>query len=131
MGPWLVFGALLNRSTMALFQSPPLGRPFGDFVSAARVTMLGVVRFLAGELHAVPGCGHLRTMQRCLMLRSSCDWKRVPALCTRTVCRHSAALVPWVAFSSCLLCGGCQVVQQHCCSRCRCATSPTNRLQCT
>lgn len=43
MGPWLVFASLLNRSAMALFQGAPLGRPFGEFVSAARVTMLGLV----------------------------------------------------------------------------------------
>jgi acyl-coenzyme A synthetase/AMP-(fatty) acid ligase len=43
MGPWLVFAALLNRCAMALFQGPPAGRPFGEFVCAARVTMLGVV----------------------------------------------------------------------------------------
>lgn len=58
MGPWLVFGALLNRCAMALFQGPPLGRPFGDFVSAARVTMLGVVsRPAADALHTNPASG--------------------------------------------------------------------------
>eukprot|EP00887_Chlorella_sp_A99_P006425 scaffold3.g6425.t1 len=43
MGPWLVFAALLNGGTLALFQGSPLGRPFGEFVEAARVTQLGLV----------------------------------------------------------------------------------------
>ena len=63
MGPWLVFGALLNRCTMALFQGPPLGRPFGDFVSAAQVTMLGVVRSFASRLHTFPRLLASRTTQ--------------------------------------------------------------------
>ncbi len=43
MGPWLVFAALLNGAAIALFNGPPLARPFGEFVDAARVTMLGLV----------------------------------------------------------------------------------------
>ena len=43
MGPWLVFAALLNGAAIALFNGAPLARPFGEFVDAARVTMLGVV----------------------------------------------------------------------------------------
>ena len=35
--------ALLNGATIALFQGSPQGRPFGAFVQAAGVTMLGVV----------------------------------------------------------------------------------------
>lgn len=43
MGPYLVFAALLNGAAIALFNGPPLARPFGEFVDAARVTMLGLV----------------------------------------------------------------------------------------
>ena len=43
MGPWLVFAALLNRATIALFDGAPTGRPFCEFVQDARVSMLGVV----------------------------------------------------------------------------------------
>lgn len=35
--------ALLNGATIALLQGSPQGRPFGEFVEAAGVTMLGVV----------------------------------------------------------------------------------------
>jgi hypothetical protein len=43
MGPWLIFAALLNRATIALFDGAPTTLEFGKFVSGARVTMLGVV----------------------------------------------------------------------------------------
>ncbi|PRW59713.1 acetyl- synthetase [Chlorella sorokiniana] len=43
LGPWLVFAALLNGATIALLHGSPQGRPFGEFVQAAHVTMLGVV----------------------------------------------------------------------------------------
>ncbi|KAL4458608.1 hypothetical protein ABPG75_013473 [Micractinium tetrahymenae] len=43
LGPWLVYATLLNGATIALFHGSPQGRPFGEFVAAAHVTMLGVV----------------------------------------------------------------------------------------
>jgi len=43
MGPWLVFAALLNRATIALSSSAPTTREFGEFVTDAGVTMLGLV----------------------------------------------------------------------------------------
>jgi acetyl-CoA synthetase len=43
MGPWLIYAALLNDATIALYQGSPLGRDFGEFVAHAGVTMLGVV----------------------------------------------------------------------------------------
>eukprot|EP00899_Mesostigma_viride_P003230 jgi/Mesvir1/12908/Mv25031-RA.1 len=43
MGPWLVFAALLNNATIALYEGSPLGADFGRFVQVARVTMLGLV----------------------------------------------------------------------------------------
>ena len=47
MGPWLVFAALLNGATLALFQGSPLGRDFGVFIEAAGVSMLGLVPSIA------------------------------------------------------------------------------------
>ena len=43
MGPWLVFAALINRATIALYSGAPKGREFGEFVTRTKVTMLGVV----------------------------------------------------------------------------------------
>jgi len=43
MGPWLIYASLINGATIALFDGAPTGRPFGQFVARAQVTMLGVV----------------------------------------------------------------------------------------
>lgn len=43
MGPWLIFAALINKASIALYYGAPLGEGFGRFVQDARVTMLGVV----------------------------------------------------------------------------------------
>ena len=43
MGPWLIFAALINKASIALYYGAPLGQEFGEFVQNAKVTMLGVV----------------------------------------------------------------------------------------
>lgn len=43
MGPWLIFAALINRATIALFNGAPTGTAFGRFIEHSRATMLGVV----------------------------------------------------------------------------------------
>lgn len=43
MGPWLLYAALMNRATIALYTDAPTTRGFGRFVQQAGVTMLGVV----------------------------------------------------------------------------------------
>ncbi len=43
MGPWLVFAALLNKATIALYYGAPIGKEFGEFVSNAKINMLGLV----------------------------------------------------------------------------------------
>ena len=43
MGPWLIYASLVNKATIALFESAPNTRAFCEFVQNARVTMLGVV----------------------------------------------------------------------------------------
>ncbi|MGI9647561.1 MAG: AMP-binding protein, partial [Acidimicrobiia bacterium] len=43
MGPWLIYAALINQATVALFDDTPTERWFGEFVEWAEVTMLGVV----------------------------------------------------------------------------------------
>ena len=43
MGPWLVYAALVNHATIALYEGSPLSRGFGEFVRDAGVTMLGLV----------------------------------------------------------------------------------------
>jgi acetyl-CoA synthetase len=43
MGPWVIFGSLMNRAAMGLYYGAPTGREFGQFVQAAGTTALGVV----------------------------------------------------------------------------------------
>lgn len=43
MGPWLIFAALINRATIALYDQSPLESGFGRFIQEARVTHLGLV----------------------------------------------------------------------------------------
>jgi acetyl-CoA synthetase len=43
MGPWLVFAALINKATIALYYGGPLEEEFGQFIEEAEVTMLGIV----------------------------------------------------------------------------------------
>lgn len=51
MGPWLIFAALINHATIALYTDTPKNRAFGEFVQDARITMLGVVPTLVGAWH--------------------------------------------------------------------------------
>jgi acetyl-CoA synthetase len=55
MGPWLIFAALLNKATIALYYGAPLGEGFGHFVQDARVTMLGVVPSIVRQWK-ITGC---------------------------------------------------------------------------
>ncbi len=43
MGPWLIYAALINRASLALYEGLPTGDGFARFVRDARVTMLGTV----------------------------------------------------------------------------------------
>jgi acetyl-CoA synthetase len=43
MGPWLVFGSLLNQATLGLYYGASTEREFGVFVQKIGTTMLGVV----------------------------------------------------------------------------------------
>jgi len=43
MGPWLVFAALINKASIALYYGAPIGTEFGEFVRDSKVTMLGLV----------------------------------------------------------------------------------------
>lgn len=49
MGPWLIFAALINQASIALYTDVPKDRHFGEFVENAKVTMLGVVPTLVAS----------------------------------------------------------------------------------
>lgn len=43
MGPWLIYAALINKATIALYEGAPSGHGFIRFVKNARVNMLGLI----------------------------------------------------------------------------------------
>jgi len=43
MGPWLVFAALINKASIALYYGTPSDVGFGKFIQDSKVTMLGVI----------------------------------------------------------------------------------------
>lgn len=49
MGPWLIFAALINHGSIALYLEAPKDRGFGEFIERAKVTMLGVVPTLVAS----------------------------------------------------------------------------------
>ena len=55
MGPWLIYAALLNQATLAIYNGLPTQRTFGEFIQKARVTILGVVPSLVKTWRA-SGC---------------------------------------------------------------------------
>jgi acetyl-CoA synthetase len=43
MGPWLIYAALINEATIALYEGAPTGEGFARFVRESGITMLGVI----------------------------------------------------------------------------------------
>ena len=75
MGPWLVYAALLNRATIALHYGAPTTREFGQFVEAARVTMLGLVPSIVSAWKST-GC------------IAGLDWSRIRAFSSTGECSN-------------------------------------------
>jgi acetyl-CoA synthetase len=55
MGPWLVFAALINKASIALFYGAPMGEEFGAFIQNTKVTMLGIVPSIVRQWK-ITGC---------------------------------------------------------------------------
>ncbi|MHC4402234.1 MAG: AMP-binding protein [Planctomycetota bacterium] len=114
MGPWLVYAALMNKATMALFYGAPTTRGFGQFVQDAGVTMLGLVPSLVSawrstgcldglnwsRIRAFSSTGECSNPQDMLFLMSRAGYKPVIEYCggteiggayaTGTVVQHAA-----------------------------------------
>lgn len=75
MGPWLIFAALINRASIALYLEAPKDRAFGEFVSRARVTMLGVV----------PTLVHTWRQSKCM---EGLDWQSIKLFSTTGECSN-------------------------------------------
>ena len=114
MGPWLVYAALMNKATMALFCGAPTTRKFGQFVQDAGVTMLGLVPSLVSAwrrtgcldgldwsgIRAFSSTGECSNPRDMLFLMSRAGYKPVIEYCggteigggyiTGTVVQHAA-----------------------------------------
>ena len=114
MGPWLVYAALMNKATMALFSGAPTTRRFGQFVQDAGVTMLGLVPSLVSAwrrtgcldgldwsgIRAFSSTGECSNPRDMLFLMSRAGYKPVIEYCggteigggyiTGTVVQHAA-----------------------------------------
>ena len=75
MGPWLVYAALMNKATMAIFGGAPTTRQFGQFVEDAGVTMLGLVPSLVSAWRRT-GC------------LDGLDWSRIRAFSSTGECSN-------------------------------------------
>ena len=98
MGPWLIYASLINRATIALYYGTPTGREFGQFVQAARVSMLGVVPSLVNTwkttscmqeldwsaIKAFSSTGECSTPQDMLFLMSLAGYKPIIEYCGGT-----------------------------------------------
>ena len=76
MGPWLVYAALMNRATIALYYDAPTTRGFGEFVQNAGVTMLGLVPSLVAAWKS----------SRCM---AGLNWSRIRAFSSTGECSNS------------------------------------------
>ena len=76
MGPWLIYAALVNRATMAIFGGAPITRGFGSFVEEAGVTMLGLVPSLVRSWRQT----------RCM---EGADWSRIRCFSSTGECSNA------------------------------------------
>ena len=80
MGPWLVFSALVNRATIALYYGAPTTREFGQFVQDAQVTMLGLVPSLVSAWKS----------SNCI---DGLDWSKIKAFSSTGECSNATDML--------------------------------------
>jgi len=76
MGPWLIYAALINHATIALYYGTPTGREFGRFVQNTGVTMLGLV----------PSLVRAWRNRNCV---KGTDWRRIRAFSSTGECSNA------------------------------------------
>lgn len=76
MGPFLIYAALLNRATIALYYDAPTGRDFANFVAEAKVNMLGVVPSIVRAWRAADATADL-------------DWSAIRAFSSTGECSNA------------------------------------------
>ena len=76
MGPWLIFAAFMNKAAIAIYPDVARDRQFGEFVQAAKVTMLGVVPTLVA------------TWRQSLCMEGL-DWKNIKVFSSTGECSNA------------------------------------------
>lgn len=84
MGPWLVFAALVNGGTIALYDGHPATGGFCRFVEGAGVTVLGLVPSLVAAWRAGGW-------------PSACDWSRVKLFSSTGECSNPGDMLDLMA----------------------------------
>ena len=98
MGPWLIYGSLINRATIALYYGPPTARGFIDFVRESKVNMLGTIPSIVRtwreknvledtkleDLRALSSTGECSNASDMLWLMASVGYKPVLEYCGGT-----------------------------------------------
>ena len=76
MGPWLIFAALINQASIAVYADTPNTHAFGEFIQNANVTMLGVVPTLVASWRQ-SGC------------MENLDWRRIKCFSSTGECSNA------------------------------------------
>lgn len=76
MGPWLIYAALINKASIALFTGAPKSRSYGEFINKAQVTMLGVVPTLVASWR----------VSKCM---EGLDWSAIKVLTSTGECSNA------------------------------------------
>lgn len=98
MGPWVVYGSLLNQATLAVFDGAPTGKPFVEFVQDVGVTMLGVIPSMVrswrsnevfedvdlGKIESFSSTGECSNAEDMLYLMSRAGYKPMVEYCGGT-----------------------------------------------
>jgi len=100
MGPWLIFAALLNQATLAIYADTPNERSFGEFIQNADVTMLGVVPTLVSSWR------HNQVME-------NLDWNKIKVFSSTGECSNCEDMLYLMSLANCKpiieYCGGTEI----------------------
>ncbi|WP_437193806.1 AMP-binding protein [Planctomicrobium sp. SH527] len=93
MGPWLIYGSLMNQATIALYNGAPTGRGFGKFIEAAKVNVLGVIPSLVGTWRSTNSMDAL-------------DWSSIHAISSTGECSRPEDMAWLMEFA-----GNCPIIE--------------------
>jgi acetyl-CoA synthetase len=100
MGPWLIFAALMNRASIALYYGAPTDQAFGKFVQDTGVTMLGIVPSIVSAWRE----------SRCM---EAFDWSRIKVFSSTGECSNEEDMfyLMWLAGYKPVIeyCGGTEI----------------------